>query len=119
MPRRLPLLALQFARHRGESGRGWRSAGWGLRRPPGRQCPRDTETRPADPGAVANREPLVATVLLVGEGQLVARGAFDSAASRSKLLYLDLSTATDAERFLPFNVLAEPYKDHTMAEHIA
>src|SRR5512135_756663 len=49
--------------------------------------------------------------------QLIARGAFDE--STSRLIYLDLPAAEAAGSFLPLNVLAQPYSDHAMAEHLA
>ncbi|MFG3228234.1 type IV secretory system conjugative DNA transfer family protein [Kitasatospora sp. NPDC048194] len=50
---------------------------------------------------------------------LVAEGALRTPAQRSRLLYLDIPRAASVGRFLPFNVLAQPYDDHAMAEHIA
>lgn len=49
---------------------------------------------------------------------LVARGALDDP-TRSRLIYLDFPAAAARGRFLPFNVLASPYDDHGMAEHVA
>src|SRR5512142_3365816 len=50
---------------------------------------------------------------------LVARGALDTPADRHRLIYLDLPAAAAATRYLPFNVLAQPYDDHAIAEHLA
>ncbi len=50
--------------------------------------------------------------------QLVAAEALNDPASRARLIYLDLPAAVTRGRFLPFNVLAQPYSDHAMAEHI-
>ena len=40
-------------------------------------------------------------------------------ANRERLVYLDLRRAEATGRFLPLNVLAQPYDDHAMAELIA
>src|SRR5512143_2959625 len=51
--------------------------------------------------------------------QLIAAGALDDPAARSRLIYLDLPAAESAGLFLPYNVLEQPYSDHAMAEHVA
>jgi hypothetical protein len=50
---------------------------------------------------------------------LVAEGRLDTSEQRQKLIYLDLPAATARGLFLPFNVLALPYRDHALAEHVA
>src|SRR5512142_117365 len=49
----------------------------------------------------------------------LAAGALDDPAARSRLIYLDLPAAEAKGHFLPLNVLAQPYSDHAMAEHLA
>src|SRR5512142_2365663 len=49
----------------------------------------------------------------------LAAGALDDPAARSRLIYLDLPAAEAKGFFLPCNVLAQPYSDHAMAEHLA
>src|SRR5512142_1346628 len=49
----------------------------------------------------------------------LAAGALDDPAARSRLIYLDLPAAEAHGCFLPCNVLAQPYSDHAMAEHLA
>src|SRR5512142_1571702 len=50
---------------------------------------------------------------------LVAGGDLDTPAKRRRLLSLNLPRAETADVFLPFNVLAQPYTDHAMAEQVA
>src|SRR5512135_3214073 len=50
---------------------------------------------------------------------LIATGALNDPAARTRLIYLDLPAAAARGRFLPLNVLAQPYSDHAMAEHLA
>ena len=46
---------------------------------------------------------------------LISEGRLDTAEQRSRLVYLDFPAATAEGRFLPLNVLAQPYDDHGMA----
>src|SRR5512144_1358981 len=50
---------------------------------------------------------------------LLAEGRLETPEQRQKLIYLDLAAATARGRFLPFNVLASPDRDHALAEHVA
>lgn len=50
---------------------------------------------------------------------LVHAGALVTPQQRSRLIYLDVPAAAVDNRFLPFNLLAQPYDDHAMAEHVA
>ncbi|MEE4595776.1 DUF87 domain-containing protein [Streptomyces sp. DSM 41524] len=49
---------------------------------------------------------------------LVAGGHLTTPEQRDRLIYLDVPAAAAEERFLPFNYLAQPYDDHSMAEHV-
>src|SRR5512146_2390191 len=50
---------------------------------------------------------------------LLSEGRLDTAEQRQRLVYLDLPAAASRGLYLPFNVLAQPYDDHAMAEHVA
>ena len=50
---------------------------------------------------------------------LTARGVLDDPAVRARLIYLDFPAAAATGRFLPLNVLASPFDDHGLAEHVA
>src|SRR5512146_3186070 len=50
---------------------------------------------------------------------LLSEGRLDTEEQRRHLIYLDFPAAVARGRFLPFNVLASPYRDHAMAEHVA
>ena len=43
------------------------------------------------------------------------QGCFESSAASSRLLYVDFA---NLDRFLPFNVLSQPYDDHTTARNV-
>ncbi|KJS53437.1 hypothetical protein VM98_25305 [Streptomyces rubellomurinus subsp. indigoferus] len=50
---------------------------------------------------------------------LVQAGQLTTPDKRRRLMYLDVPGAAVENRFLPFNFLAQPYDDHSMAEHVA
>ncbi|CCF85467.1 type IV secretory system conjugative DNA transfer family protein [Nitrolancea hollandica] len=51
--------------------------------------------------------------------RLVTEGFFASPEAFTKLVYLDIPKAVRADRFLPFNVLAQPYGDDEVAGFVA
>ena len=50
---------------------------------------------------------------------LIDRGVFNDPSMYERLIYLDIPAAASADRFLPFNYLAQPYDDYAMAELVA
>lgn len=51
-------------------------------------------------------------------GHLVQRGVYRSPDAFTRLLYLDLPAAQRQGRFLPFNLLDQPYDPHTVARNV-
>lgn len=51
--------------------------------------------------------------------QLVSDGFFDTPEAFKKLIYLDIPQARRANRYLPFNVLNQPYEDDEIAGFVA
>ena len=49
---------------------------------------------------------------------LLSEGRLDTEEQRRHLIYLDFPAAAARGRFLPLNLLAQPYDDHGMAEHV-
>ncbi|MGY1710363.1 helicase HerA domain-containing protein [Geodermatophilus sp. SYSU D00758] len=49
---------------------------------------------------------------------LIQAGYYRNAAMYDRLIFLDIPSAMDAKRYLPFNFLDQPYEDHAVGEFV-
>src|SRR3954468_12341383 len=49
---------------------------------------------------------------------LVQAGYYRNPEQYNRMIYLDIPAAMDANRYLPFNYLAQPYEDHAIGEFV-